>query len=149
MTRADYRFSVTLCLCLCVLLMSAPRAYAQAVTVEELVTIALEKAPSLQAARTEIAAASGRIAGSFHPDRVVFGVGSEGFAPARIDRIASKCAHGPGGDHHACFRGTGGAPTPRLSPLLYASAPGPCNRFPDKWPPGDRLIFRGFPRGRP
>ena len=59
MRRAKSAFSVALCLCgLSVL---APAAHAQGVTIEQLVALALQQAPELQVARTEVGVASGQV----------------------------------------------------------------------------------------
>ena len=57
--RARYGFSLTLYLCGLVAL--APSALAQDVTIEQLVTMALEQAPDLTTARTDIAVAAGQV----------------------------------------------------------------------------------------
>ncbi len=64
--RPQHGFSVTpgLCglLCLCGLWALPPSAHAQDVTVEQLVTIALERAPELRVARADTGVASGMVA---------------------------------------------------------------------------------------
>jgi cobalt-zinc-cadmium efflux system outer membrane protein len=49
------------CIALAAVLTSAPASFAQEMTVEELVAIALEQSPDLEAARAQIAAAAGRV----------------------------------------------------------------------------------------
>ena len=48
-------------LCLCGLSALAPAAHAQGVTIEQLVALALQQAPELQVARTEVGVASGQV----------------------------------------------------------------------------------------
>lgn len=57
--RVKYVFSATLWLC--GLLVLAPSARAQDVTIEQLVALALERSPELQAARAEIGVAAGEV----------------------------------------------------------------------------------------
>lgn len=59
MRRAKSAFSVALCLCGLSLL--TPAAHAQGVTIEQLVALALQQAPELQVARTEVGVASGQV----------------------------------------------------------------------------------------
>lgn len=59
--RHGAQFGFSMILCLCGLLALPSSAHAQEVTVEQLVTIALERAPELRAARTDIAVAAGQV----------------------------------------------------------------------------------------
>ena len=60
--RQTGRYGFSVPLCLCSLLALTPAAYAQGVTVEQFVALAIEQSPDLQAARTEIGVANGQMA---------------------------------------------------------------------------------------
>jgi outer membrane protein, heavy metal efflux system len=59
--RHGAKFGFSVILCLCGLLALPHSAHAQEVTVEQLVAIALERAPELRAARADIAVAAGQV----------------------------------------------------------------------------------------
>ena len=64
---------------LAVLLTSTPAAFAQDMTVEQLVAIALERSPDLQAARAQIAATAGRITqAGLRPNPMISGSHEQG-----------------------------------------------------------------------